>query len=74
MSEYATVFEPPIRPGGNWSAYVPDLPGCVSTGDTLDECRTMIREAVELHIAGLRRHGYDVPPASSLVETLQVAA
>lgn len=74
MSQYAIVFEPPVRPGGNWAAYVPDLPGCVSTGDTLDECRTMIREAIELHIMGLKRHGYDVPPPTSRVETLQVAA
>ena len=74
MTEYATVFEPPVRPGGNWSAYVPDLLGCVSTGENLDECRAMIREAIELHIAGLKRHGYDVPPPTSHVETLQVAA
>ena len=54
MSSYAIVFEPPVRLGGNWGAYVPDLPGCVSTGDTLDECRTTIREAIEFHIQGLR--------------------
>lgn len=53
MSHYTTPFEPPVHPGGNWNAYVPDLPGCVSTGDTLDERRAMILEAVDLYITNL---------------------
>ena len=48
----------------NFSAYVPDLPGCVSTGATIDEAERNIREAIELHLAGLREDGLPVPPPS----------
>ncbi len=56
--QYAVVIE-----GGpnNYSAYVPDLPGCVSVGDTLLEVEQMIREAIELHIEGMREDGEDIP-------------
>ena len=45
----------------NYSAYVPDLPGCVSTGATLGETRENIREAIALHLAGMREDGEDIP-------------
>jgi predicted RNase H-like HicB family nuclease len=45
----------------NYSAYVPDLPGCVSTGATLGETREHIREAIALHLAGMREDGEDIP-------------
>ena len=54
---------------GSFSAYVPDLPGCTSCGDTLDELRVMIREAIAIHIEWLREHGEPVPPATSRAET-----
>ena len=53
--------------GGNYSSYVPDLPGCVSTGRTVDEVRTNIGEAIGLPCDGLRAGGQPIPPPSSLV-------
>ena len=47
---------------GSWSAYVPDLPGCTSCGDTLDELKNNIAESVGLYIESLREHGEAVPP------------
>lgn len=70
MTQYAVVIE---DAGGNFSAYVPDLPGCVSTGATVEEVTANIREAITLHIESLREHGEDVPPATSRASTVQVA-
>lgn len=47
----------------SWGAHVPDLPGCVATGETRDEALALIREAIELHIEGLRVEGLPVPAA-----------
>ncbi|MBI5092809.1 MAG: type II toxin-antitoxin system HicB family antitoxin [Candidatus Hydrogenedentes bacterium] len=60
--EYAVIFEKGDR---NWSAYVPDLPGCIATGQTRPDTERMIREAIEFHIEGLRAEGLEVPPAIS---------
>jgi predicted RNase H-like HicB family nuclease len=55
------------KAGENYSAYVPDLPGCVATGDTLEEVEAEIRAAVRFHIDGLREEALDVPePTASL--------
>lgn len=70
MTEYAIVIE---VAGGNYSAYVPDLPGCVSTGSTVDEVTANIREAIILHLESLREHGEAVPPPTSRAGTVQVA-
>jgi predicted RNase H-like HicB family nuclease len=70
MSEYAIVIE---DAGGNFSAFVPDLLGCVSTGATVEEVTANIKEAITLHIASLREHGEDVPPATSRASSVQVA-
>ncbi len=67
---YAIVVE---KAGNNYSAYVPDLPGCVATGATLEETELLIREAVELHLAGLREDGLPIPQPSSQVEYVEVA-
>jgi len=67
---YAVVIE---RAENNYSAYVPDLPGCVATADTLPEVEREIREAISFHLDGLREDGVLVPPPSSLVEYLEVA-
>ena len=67
---YAIVIE---KANGNYSAYVPDLPGCVATGDSEAEVESLIREAIELHVVGLRDDGLPVPPASSKVEYIDVA-
>ena len=51
---YAIVIE---RGPRNFSAFVPDLPGCIATGDTLDEVKELMRQAIEIHVAGLREDG-----------------
>ena len=68
---YAVVIE---DAGSNFSAYVPDLPGCVATGATVAEAELAIREAIEFHLDGLREDGSPIPPPSSKVEYIEVAA
>ncbi len=68
---YAVVIE---NAGSNFSAYVPDLPGCIATGATLPDVEAAIRQAIELHLDGLREDGSPIPPASSKVEYVEVAA
>jgi len=68
---YAIVIE---RANDNFSAYVPDLPGCVATGSTLEETEQAMREAIEFHIEGLREDGTPVPPPTSRVDYIEVAA
>ena len=68
---YAIVIE---NAGNNYSAYVPDLPGCVATGATPAEAELQIREAIAFHIEGLRADGEQVPLPSSRVEYVEVAA
>jgi predicted RNase H-like HicB family nuclease len=60
--------------GSNFSAYVPDLPGCVATGETLQETGQAIREAIELHLEGLRQDGLAIPHPTIQVEYVEVAA
>ena len=68
---YAVVIE---SAGTNFSAYVPDLPGCVATGASVAEAESAIREAIEFHLEGLRQDGSPVPPPTSRVEYVEVAA
>ena len=65
---YAVVIE---KAGNNFSAYVPDLPGCIATGATVPEVETEIRDAIRFHIEGLRADGLDVPKAVSLAEYVE---
>jgi len=67
---YAVVIE---AAGANLSAYVPDLPGCVATGDTLAETEAAIRGAIEFHLEGLREDGSPIPLPSSRIEYIEVA-
>jgi predicted RNase H-like HicB family nuclease len=60
--EYVVIFE---EGENSCSAYVPDLPGCIAAGDTIEEVRTLIAEAIEFHIDGLREDGDVVPPPSA---------
>ena len=62
---YAIVIE---KAEGNYSAYVPDLPGCVATGATVAEVENELREAIAFHVEGLREDGQPVPPPSSSVD------
>ncbi len=75
MTTYAVIYEHGPDPDGRetWSAYVPDLPGCVSTGDTRAECEAMIREAIEFHIEGLREDGLPVPEPTTEVGEIVLA-
>jgi predicted RNase H-like HicB family nuclease len=68
---YAIVVE---KAGNNYSVYVPDLPGCVATGATVDVAENEIREAIGFHIEGLIKDGLPVPPPASIVEYLEIAA
>jgi len=70
-ARFAVVIEKTPR---NHSAYVPDLPGCVATGATIEETERSIREAIEFHLEGLREDGAPIPPPSSRVDYVEVAA
>jgi predicted RNase H-like HicB family nuclease len=65
---YAVVIE---RAEGNYSAYVPDLPGCVATGATLGEVENEIREAIRFHIDGLKEDGQPVPVPTSIADYVE---
>jgi predicted RNase H-like HicB family nuclease len=68
---YAVVIE---EGENNYSAYVPDLPGCVSTGDTLHEVKAEIAEAIAFHLEGLRKDGLPVPPPTSKADYVSISA
>jgi predicted RNase H-like HicB family nuclease len=68
---YAIVIE---KGEGNFSAYVPDLPGCVATGTTIEETEREIQEAIEFHLEGLRADGLPIPEPSSAVKYVDIAA
>ena len=58
----------------SWGAYVPDLPGCVTVGETRQEALQLIREAIEFHSDGMRDHGDPIPEPHSHTEVIQVHA
>ena len=68
---YAIVIE---KAESNFSAYVPDLPGCIATGTTVGEVESQIREAIEFHLAGMREDGIAIPVPESRVEYVDIAA
>ncbi len=68
---YAVVLEKAEK---NYSACVPDLPGCVATGATLEHAEAEIRDAIEFHIEGMRKDGLPIPDPASKVEYVDVAA
>jgi predicted RNase H-like HicB family nuclease len=67
---YAVIFE---QADHNWAAYVPDLPGCISTGKTLEETERNIQEAVRGHLEVLREFGEPVPPPTSVAREIEVS-
>ena len=71
MKRYVVVIEK--VPDSNYCAFVPDLPGCISTGDTLDEIKQNIREAIEFHLEGMREDGLPIPEPTTLVDYADVA-
>lgn len=67
---YAMVIEKGER---NYSAYLPDLPGCVATGRTVEELKQRMREAIELHLRGMREDGLPIPQPTTGVEYVDAA-
>ena len=67
--EYVVILE---RGEKSYGAYVPDLPGCVAVGETREEAAQLIRRAIALHVAGLKRNGLEVPEPSSTIESVEV--
>ncbi len=65
---YGVVIE---KADGNLSAYVPDLPGCIAVGDTVDEVTRSIREAIAFHIEGMKEDGLPVPEPRAIVEYVE---
>jgi predicted RNase H-like HicB family nuclease len=67
--KYAVIFE---QAETNWAAYVPDLPGCVTTGRTLEETERNIREAIPGHIRTLRDFGEPIPEPTSVAKEIEI--
>ena len=67
--KYAVVIE---RSETGYGAYVPDLPGCIAVGETITEAETLIREAIEFHLEGLRADGLPVPEPSTVAQYIEV--
>ncbi len=68
---YAIVVE---KAESNYSAYAPDLPGCIATGATIEEVEAQMREAIEFHLDGMREEGLPIPEPSSTVDYVEVSA
>jgi predicted RNase H-like HicB family nuclease len=66
---YAVIFE---QARNNWAAYVPDLPGCITTGATLEDTERNIREAIEGHLETLREFGAQVPPPTTVARDVEI--
>ncbi|MBN1394130.1 MAG: type II toxin-antitoxin system HicB family antitoxin [Pirellulales bacterium] len=69
MKRYAIVIE---KAEANYGGYVPDLPGCVATGATVEETEQLLHEAIALHLAGMREDGVPIPEPSSVVDYLEM--
>jgi predicted RNase H-like HicB family nuclease len=67
---YAMIIEKGER---NYSAYLPDLPGCIATGKTIKELKQRMSEAIELHLRGMREDGLSIPEPTSLAEYVEAA-
>ena len=71
MKRYAIVIE---KAATNYGGYVPDLPGCVATGATVEETERLLQEAIALHLSGMREDGIPIPEPSSVVDYLELEA
>ena len=70
MSRYLIVIE---NAGSNYSAYSPDLPGCATTGPTVEETKRSMEDAIEFHLEGLREESLPIPPPTSIAEYVEVS-
>jgi len=71
MKQYLIIFEKNKQ--GHYAAYVPDLPGCFSFGDTIKEAKANIKDAIDFHIEGLKIENLAIPEVNTISDTLQVA-
>lgn len=67
--KYAVIIE---KAENNYSAYAPDIPGCIAVGDTLEETKQMIQEAIEFHLEGMREEGLPIPEPTTHAEYVEV--
>ncbi len=71
MFRYTIIIE---KANDNYSAYCPDLPGCIATGSTVDETIERMKEAIEFHIEGLKKEGLEIPRPLTRAASIEVAA
>lgn len=71
MKEFVVIYEQGVN---NWSAYAPDIPGCVAAGDTREETERLFQEALELHFELMREHGETIPEPTTCAGLVSVAA
>ena len=69
MKHYTVIIE---RTETGYSAYVPDLPGCITVGDTIDQTKTYIKEAIELYIEELKAEGKNVPEPNTVSDVISI--
>lgn len=67
--KYAVIIE---KAENNYSAYAPDIPGCIAVGDTLEETKQMIQEAIDFHLEGMREEGLPIPEPTTHAEYVEV--
>lgn len=70
MFKYPVIIE---KANGNYSAYSPDLPGCVSTGATIKETLSRMRDAIQFHLEGLKKEGLEIPKPSTKVDYIEIS-
>jgi predicted RNase H-like HicB family nuclease len=71
MSKYAVIFE---KSDNGYGAYAPDLPGCIAVGDTIEETKSLMQRAIELHLAAMREDGDPIPEPTTEAVTLEIVA
>jgi len=71
MAEYTIIIE---RAEGNYSAYCPDLPGCIATGSTIEETTQRMKEAIKFHLEGLKEGEIAIPEPSTKAVSIEVTA
>ncbi|NOZ77555.1 MAG: type II toxin-antitoxin system HicB family antitoxin [Euryarchaeota archaeon] len=70
MYKYTIIVE---KADNNYSAYCPDLPGCIATGATVEETVARMKEAIEFHLEGMKEEGLSVPKPTTVVRSIEVA-
>ena len=71
MARFLVIVE---KAGRNFSAYLPDLPGCVATGATPEETKAMMRAAIDMHVQGLREDRLPIPEPTAVADYVEIGA